>query len=701
AFEIAIATDYQNVINKAQNTYMRPKDGAANQKIHQWETSAQAAGDFSSYQWELIPATIEGYYYFKNKSTGKIHKPTGESNGDSSLDGSFDLDATTKDNDYFMYALEQVVSGGGVEDQGYYWIKNKGSGYYVRPNNGGGPVDDGTGTNTLNAVQLRHQSATTPIDGPNSYRWSFVPRTEAGTLSAHVWSGTAWDKIVPPRYNNAQIDGNYSLATNGSLNVNNLAVSASAVLTVEAGQTLVVNGNLTNNGSVIVESGGSLLTKGSITGTGFTIKRNTTFSTSEGKYSIIGSPVTAASTSVLGNIVYTYDESTAYGGNQERFNQLTSPISMAPAEGYFSANTGEVTFTGTPNTGTITATMIYDTDKDGSNAGFNLVSNPYPTAISYDAFMSTNLTTNAVVSGTIYLWDDGGSDGSQRTNGDYITANTMGAATGGSTRSGGWNGYIGSGQGFFVKATQSGSLSFTDDMKVSGNNMDASYFRKAEQQQKSTYQTVKLVLLNKSTGKKDEILIGFAADATEGIDLQYDAQKFGEIQGTKFYSLITDEVPYTIQGLPITNDIIEVPLGASFETNAEFSIEVVALNNWPSDLILSLVDDQTNEVTKLTQNTSYTFSSIAGIDNSRFKLNVGTYSILSATEESFRLETVFTKDAIEIKGGSEGFKVEIMDMSGRMLLEKSLHPATNKQMVHYSFESGEIYLIKVHSRENS
>ncbi|MEQ8549692.1 MAG: hypothetical protein RIC03_17400, partial [Cyclobacteriaceae bacterium] len=46
AFEIAIATDYQNVINKAQNTYMRPKDGAANQKIHQWETSAQAAGDF-------------------------------------------------------------------------------------------------------------------------------------------------------------------------------------------------------------------------------------------------------------------------------------------------------------------------------------------------------------------------------------------------------------------------------------------------------------------------------------------------------------------------------------------------------------------------------------------------------------------------------------------------------------------------------
>ena len=55
-------------------------------------------------------------------------KPTGKTVGDASMDQSFTLDGSAKDNDFFMYTLEEV-SG----DSGFYHIKNKGSGYYLRP----------------------------------------------------------------------------------------------------------------------------------------------------------------------------------------------------------------------------------------------------------------------------------------------------------------------------------------------------------------------------------------------------------------------------------------------------------------------------------------------------------------------------------------------------------------------------------------
>jgi len=698
ASETALVSDYQNVVNKAHSTYMRPDGGAANQKIHQWSTSIEAAGNFSSYQWELIPATTEGYYYFKNKSTGKIHKPTGESMEDSSLDGSFDLDETTKDNDFFMYAVEPVVSSGNIADEGYFWIKNKGNQRYVRPNGGGGPVDDGIGGTTYNTIQLRHQSATTPIDGPNSYRWSFVPRTEAGTLPANVWDGTAWSNIVAPRYNNAQINGAYSLSSSGSLNVNNLGIAAEAILTIESGQTLVVNGNLTNDGSVIIESGGSLITNGAITGTGFTIKRNTTFGSSDGQYSVVGSPVTAATTSSLGSIVYTYDETIPYIGNQERFNLVASPMSMTPGEGYFSANSGEVTFTGTPNSGNIDLTMVYSSENDAENAGYNLISNPYPAAISFDAFMATNLTTNQVISGSVYLWDDGGSDNGQRTNGDYITVNSMGTASNGSTRSGDWNGYIGSAQGFFVKATQAGTVSFTDAMKVSGNNDDASFFRKVAH---NNYQTAKLILTNKTTGAQDETLIGFVENATSGVDLSYDAQKMGRLEGTKLYSLMDDDFPYAIQGLPLATEGIR--LGASFDKNAEYVIELIGLNNWPTDLPIGLNDSFENREINLTPATEYVFSASSGITNDRFTLNFTNESIL-ASNQILGLQTNLTINTIEIfKNGEviDKANVTVMDVSGQVLFSETFNKASGVQQIKYAFSKDRIYLIKIDAEQGS
>ena len=39
-FEISVATNYVNLRNKAQDTYMRPQNGWSNVKIHQWEVAS-------------------------------------------------------------------------------------------------------------------------------------------------------------------------------------------------------------------------------------------------------------------------------------------------------------------------------------------------------------------------------------------------------------------------------------------------------------------------------------------------------------------------------------------------------------------------------------------------------------------------------------------------------------------------------------
>ena len=200
-------------------------------------------------------------------------------------------------------------------------------------------------------MQIRHQPGTTPTF--NSYRWEVVPVEIVG---ANKWDGHGWSKIVAPRYTNVEINADFGLSINGSFESNNLTVSSGATLTIESGETLIVHGFLANEGAMVVESNGSLITKGGVSGAGYTITRNTTFTS--GRYSALGSPVSGASTDVLGSIVYGYDESAAYGvDGSSRFAPISSPETMNPGDAYFSAFTGTVTFTGTPNTGQIDSSV--------------------------------------------------------------------------------------------------------------------------------------------------------------------------------------------------------------------------------------------------------------------------------------------------------------------------------------------------------
>ncbi len=138
-------------------------------------------------------------------------------------------------------------------------------------------------------------------------------------------------------------------------------------------------------------------------------------------------------------------------------------------------------FTGTPNNGDITTpirkgTLIGTVDVDAENDEWNLIGNPYPSALDAAAFL--NLPANIpVIDGTLYLWTHNSQPNAATidpfygdyvlnyTDSDYAAWNKTGGVGTAGTIAGGLGtnattgntptGYIASGQSFFVKAASS------------------------------------------------------------------------------------------------------------------------------------------------------------------------------------------------------------------------------------------------------
>lgn len=146
-------TSYFHLVNKSSADYMRPTAGSATATITQEQVTSTPT--LSSFQWEFITVPGTTYYYIVNKSTGKAIQPTGGSTLDNVGLSQTTLSATNQNYTELHWSI--VYSG----ESPYYWIKNRKSGLYIRPNAGA----NGTG---IAIVQNTLSTST------NSFKWSFV-----------------------------------------------------------------------------------------------------------------------------------------------------------------------------------------------------------------------------------------------------------------------------------------------------------------------------------------------------------------------------------------------------------------------------------------------------------------------------------------------------------------------------------------------
>lgn len=314
-----------------------------------------------------------------------------------------------------------------------------------------------------------------------------------------------------------------------------------------------------------------------------------------------------------------------------------------------------------------------------SDDNWNLLGNPYPSAIGVNEF----LNLNPDLEGFVYVWTHGDAPDDYFENpfyssytynydpNDYITINKTG------TTSGPADYKIGAGQGFFV-LMKSGDIPNTPatanvifNNSIRSKDFDNTQFYRVSSNSPSVNDNSRLWLDLNSSQTSTRILIGYVSEATNDFDRMFDA--FTENKNVQnFYSLISGGL-YRIQGRALPFDVNDtVPLGFNAPASGSFSIGLANVDGlftsstqdiYLEDLELGIIHD-------LRVN-PYSFNATQGIHNSRFKLRY-TNSVLGNEDFVGDSNTVFvvSNESLIVSSSKENIAtIEIYDVLGRKLYQ--------------------------------
>jgi hypothetical protein len=291
---------------------------------------------------------------------------------------------------------------------------------------------------------------------------------------------------------------------------------------------------------------------------------------------------------------YEWDETQAVANGWKNLSSLTDEIHTG--SGIALSTTDAMSYTlemkGKLMTGDIsTDALTY------SNNHYELVSNPYPSAIDFDLFAG-DATNSTVISNKNWLWDP--------STGNYLA------------RSGGSGGqqYIQVGQAFFVETTTAGSLTFKNTFR----KHSTASFREANPNEI----TVKVRGGNK--GYKDELVVRFIEDATFGYDQQFDAEKLYSFydDATMISTSSEDGMELAINFLPLeslTENMVSVPLKFVCGYSADYTFDFSGMQSFTNGNEIWLEDKNETDWINLNEVSSYKFSANPDDNPDRFVLH--------------------------------------------------------------------------------
>jgi len=505
--------------------------------------------------------------------------------------------------------------------------------------------------------------------------WSATASTTSWTTGSNWVGGTAPDatKLESVIIQSAT---NYPVLT-AHTEVGELTVNATASITVNAGATLDVYYDVINNGTITLENDAALLARENIavSGTGdFVVKRNSPNYTNTLFYSYWSTPIDESSSTIatlfpnVGGFDYYWNASTTNAAWNNNHTDMEVGRGYALRANHLNVETA--TFTGTVNNGDITEPVYYTVDPGTSESGYNIIGNPYPSAISWEEFQKDN---SDEIEGTVYYWRQTEAPIGDNLASDYIEYNNTG-----SNPLGAADGNITTAQGFAVQAKSgtSGTVTFKNSHRIVANN--AQFFRPntdtayayAENTPENSQTDGRISLRLSGGGFYATQLLGFIPQGTESYDDGYDGHFINEGNAIEFYSHMgttTDKL--SIQALPeLATTNIEVSLGYEVRTNTAYTIAIDAEFLDPNfDIILE--DRTLNTFTDLRQ-VAYTFQGVAGEDNSRFYLHLEQRTL---NTEDFQLDSTnifayFTDDVLTVKTTHTDLKtVTVYNMTGQKL----------------------------------
>lgn len=378
---------------------------------------------------------------------------------------------------------------------------------------------------------------------------------------------------------------------------------------------------------------------------------------------------------------------------------------MAPSSYTLSAPTiFEASFNGTPTN----SNKIGSNDLEfplslstGSDQGYNMIGNPYPSNIDFDLLYGLNKTS---VYQTAYFWTNVDPNRPASTNGTvgysgnaYAIYNGTGGVSSAGTGTGGTsavpNKIIKVGQGFIIKAkpgANGAKLKF--DNTIRDTTGTGTFFSKEGATAKDRFW---LNLISPSLNI-NTILIGYIPTATNDFEWDYDATLFS-VASDSFYSVLDGE-KLGIQGRlhPLnTKDIVE--LGTKHFEQGNYTISLgVKEGIFAADQNIYLKDKITGIVTNLTAG-NYTFSTNATENATRFEIIYEPQSVLAAGVTNKGKVMVYRDGDFFILESKNTLlrEVELFDISGKLILKAN--PEKEKYKIDASNFSKGVYLFKINT----
>ncbi len=257
----------------------------------------------------------------------------------------------------------------------------------------------------------------------------------------------------------------------------------------------------------------------------------------------------------------------------------------------------------------------------GASDGWNLVGNPYPSAIDWNNSSWVSARSGNIGS-TIYVFNP--------YNNQWSSWNSLaGGVNQGSN-------IIGSGQAFFVKISGTATLSFQESYK--STNLSTGLFGKTS----STFSNNLHVQLN-DTLMLDETVVYFNNTATKNVEEPYDGVK-PSVSGNSISSYTSvNNTPLMFNGIPspatTTTDTVYL-YTAFYSVTKSFNLTFKGVSSFTNNIFLYLYDKYTSSILLLNDTAQYAFSTSA-TDSASYSSN--RFSIIFANGTSLPVSlTSFT-----------------------------------------------------------
>ncbi len=393
------------------------------------------------------------------------------------------------------------------------------------------------------------------------------------------------------------------LAINSPKTLKSIIVAPGAKLTFSSGNTLTA----TNGITLQSDATGTATLVDNTTNAPQAVTANVQQYVEAGRNWYMSIPLASGASSLLsrGTSVVCYDEpsGTWIAPAAGTLNKMQGYIQVATSTPSVTGTTGTVDFTGEVNTGTHSINL----SRTAGKTGFNLVGNPYPSYLDWNAVTKNNVSNTmwyrtkegGVYKFYTYVANEGAGVGSPATVTNKIPPM----------------------QAFWVRVNTEGTGSIAVDNTMRSHKDVAGNIMKAPKQ--ATQQLLRLQVSNGTN--TDETVLYFNANASDTFD-QYDAQKRSndELSVPEIFTQVGTE-QLVINGMNQVKYNTEIPIGFSTltaVTNNSMSISANQISNFETGTRIILIDKLNPSVeTEFSNGTAYNFSApVTAPTTNRFSL---------------------------------------------------------------------------------